>query len=187
MQEDEEFDETLLVETLLGGPDVSHAAPYSPIGELVIYAAPISLILAAIVVAVAYCGPPGTVDEAMRALYIFVTAGSWVPWGSAWRFCSTRSIVFGTQPAYQVSPIIYLRATGLNCPARRALRCFHGAAFPVSSKRQKVPLLSGQPNGSLGSSPLPARRRRDQHHPQIHRQIRRQHQTPCLTIVVSRL
>ena len=44
MQEDEEFDETLLVETLLGGPDVSYAALYSPIGELVIYAALISMI-----------------------------------------------------------------------------------------------------------------------------------------------
>jgi hypothetical protein len=55
--------------------------PISPIGELVIYAAPISLIHAAIVVAMAYCGPPGTVDKAMRVLYIFVSAGSWVPWG----------------------------------------------------------------------------------------------------------
>jgi len=80
MQNDEEFDGTLLVETLLGGPDVSYAALYSPMGEFVIYAAPISLILAAIVVATVYWSPHGTVGKAMRALYIFGTAGSWVQW-----------------------------------------------------------------------------------------------------------
>jgi hypothetical protein len=32
MQDDEDFDGTLLVETILNAPDVSYAALYSPVG-----------------------------------------------------------------------------------------------------------------------------------------------------------
>jgi hypothetical protein len=77
MEDDDEIDTTLLVETILNAPDVSYAALYSPASDFMIYAMPIGIILAAIIFGLVYLAPHGTADKAWTALHIFATLGSW--------------------------------------------------------------------------------------------------------------
>jgi hypothetical protein len=69
-EDDDPIDKTLLVETILGAPDLTYAALYSPAGEFMIYAIPITIVLAAIVVGLVYLAPHGTSEKALAALGI---------------------------------------------------------------------------------------------------------------------
>jgi hypothetical protein len=82
-QDDDPIDKTLLVETILGAPDLTYAALYSPAGEFMIYAIPMTIVLAAIVAGLVYLAPHGTSEKALAALGTVAAIEAWIKWGIA--------------------------------------------------------------------------------------------------------
>jgi hypothetical protein len=79
MQDDEEFDGTLLVETILGGPDVSYYLRSSG-GNLLDYVGLGLLIAGLFAFALIVLAPHSTMDKTIRAVGVLAITGRWVCW-----------------------------------------------------------------------------------------------------------
>ena len=70
---DDPLDTILEIDALLNPTDSIYAKLHSPLGGILFYAFPITIVLAGIVMGLAYLAPHGNTDQAIGALGIFVT------------------------------------------------------------------------------------------------------------------
>jgi hypothetical protein len=83
MQDDDAIDKTLLVETILGAPDLTYSALYSSAGEFMIYVIPTTIVLAGIVVGLVYLAAHGTSEKALAVLGVVAAVNTWIKWAIA--------------------------------------------------------------------------------------------------------
>jgi hypothetical protein len=146
---------------------------YSPVGEFIIYAWPIGLILAAIVIAMVNWAPHGNADKAMAAFGGLVVVVSWAkvlfvvlvlvyPAYKIWRAADQTTI---THHLFSKDDIELVRGSGTSMlrwtDITRAIETPKG-----------VLVLSSEEDCCFSPAALPARKRGDRDHSKVRRHIR---------------